>query len=225
MAASRSIDVAHAGGEPAGRVVGDVEGDRDGQRRGDQQRDDRGEQRAEEQRARCRPPRPSPPGMSSAGAVSAGHASMIRKAATPARTSRIRMPGAGGAAGEDAVARRRRGLRPGRARVVRWWWSPLAPSGRAGLCVACAGRPTSARRPGTSGGRPGPRSRPADQPAAVIASTTVCACVAQGVGDRRAAGGVGRGLLALLADHVGLERLDRVGLRLVVVLRRSRCGS
>src|SRR4051812_13368181 len=107
--------------------------------------------------------------------------------------------------------------------VVRWWWSPIAPSVSAGNVHGVP----------VVGGRSecGATARDVDETprAAAPARCRPSAVRLDAVddllrrvpcirGDRRAAGGVGRGLLALLADHVGLERLERGGLGLVVVL-------
>ena len=81
--------------------------------------------------------------------------------------------------------------------------------GSCGECGRRAGRSAPTARDVERTPRAARAARPVGQPAAVIASTTFCAVGPCVVGDRRAAGGLGRGLLALLADHVGLERLDQ----------------
>src|SRR3954464_10291547 len=167
--------------------------------------------------------------MSPAGAVIAGQASLIRKMATPARTSRISTPAPVVLPPKMRSPRRR--LSPGVA-------GGLGVSGGAlvrvtdrsvcsvrGLCTVCRpwmGCPDTARRPGAS-------SRTSRAPAWVSSGSSGrrdgVDDLLRGVpgvrGDRGAARGAGRGLLALLADDVVLERLHRVCLRLVVILHAA----
>ena len=174
--------VAERLGHPARGVVGDEQRDPDGQRGGD----DEGERR----------PRRSVPKMSGPTysrsvsrrgcrrRESAGTASTIRNTATPARTTRMRIPAP----------------RTGRRRC----WSPRLRTGaacgwRSGVCRrvmralgrAGRGRP---RRPDRGCGR-GRGSRPASMPVDGCGDLR-----AQLVGHRRRAGGLGGRLLALRAD-------------------------
>src|SRR4051812_43947400 len=163
--------------------------------------------------------------MSSDDAVRAGIASLMRKAATPARTSRMKMP--------EPLAAPEKMRSPGR-RATR-----CCDGGSVGAFVAVTvapgnrwrvrgvrrapGAPGAPRRPPGGGG--GRRGAPGGAPARRRELGSAggdgvdggLALLADGVRDRRVAGVVGGGLLAVLADHVRHEGLDVVGRLLVVV--------
>src|SRR3954468_10102368 len=164
--------------------------------------------------------------MSPAGAVIAGQASLIRKIATPARTSRISTPAPVVLPAKTRSPTRRLG--PGDA-------GGLGVSGGAlvrvtdrsvcsvlGLCTVCLGwmaGSDTARRPGASGWTSRAAAPAWSRSSGRLDGVDDLLRGVPGVRrDRRTAGSLGRGLLALFADDVVLERLDRVGLRLVVVL-------
>src|SRR4051795_6462469 len=91
--------------------------------------------------------------MSPAGAVTAGHASLIRKIATPASTSRISTPAPVVLPANTRSPTRRLGRGgPGGALVMVTDRSVRSVR----ECVHGAGVSRGARRPGTSRGRPGP---------------------------------------------------------------------
>ena len=84
-------------------------------------------------------------------------------------------------------------------------------SSRDGLGVRARRRVTvGRRRAAADGGPPDPRRSGRISLPAVIASIAACASVRSVLGDRRRAGGLGGGLLALLAGDVGQEGLDEV---------------
>src|SRR3954454_15923877 len=139
-----------------------------------------------------------PPGRSAASAVIAGIDWAIRNVATPARTSRMRIPAPVALPEKMRSPIRRTGRRGGACEVV----VTPAPGGSARSVREGAGLPP------VSGSRSLGRDR----------VDRLLAVAARGVRDRRGAGLVGRGLLAVLADHVAHERLDQVGLGRVVVL-------
>src|SRR3954470_3639358 len=134
----------------------------------------------------------SPLGRSAESAVRAGIDWATRKVATPARTTRIPIPAPVALPEKSRSPIRRTGRRPGAFEVV------VTPAPRArDDWLPPVRRSGSLRRDRVD---------------------RLLALLAQGVGDRRGAGLVGRGLLAGLADHVALERLDQRGRVGVVVL-------
>src|SRR5919112_972393 len=158
--------------------------------------------------------------MSSAGAVSAGTASTTRNAATPARMTRMRMPAPLGVPAKTRSPGRRtdRPVPAGDGGVVLVlltaapWCVGRCPGE---VCLGCRGE----RGPPTARGavrHPGPLpvivwSAGGDR---VHSSLRL---LAERVGDGGGTGGLGRGLLTLLADHVPHEVLDQTGLLLVVI--------
>src|SRR5690349_18454741 len=149
--------------------------------------------------------------MSFGSAVIAGHASTIRKTATPARTTRIN-----------------------RAALVAVPAKILSPTRRVGVRTAIASRVsnsaalkrspfrglTGQQGPGSAWALPGPQSH-ASRGASAPRSDRVDGgldLLAQLVADRRRARVLGRGVLALRADDVLVERLDQLALVRRVVL-------
>src|SRR3954449_7793021 len=151
-----------------------------------------------------------PPGRSEASAVIAGIDWAIRNVATPARTSRMRIPAPVALPEKRRSPIRRTVRRGGACEVV----VTPAPGGSARSVREGAARwkgrgvVDAPGLPPVSGSRSLGRDR----------VDRLLAVAARGVRDRRGAGLVGRGLLAVLADHVAHERLDQVGLGRVVVL-------
>ena len=138
-----------------------------------------------------------------------GTASAIRKTATPARTTRMRTPAP-------------------RARLTK----TRSPTCWTGLAAGAAGRGVGRTGHGGSLGRrsgPGPaaatRSRPGGRPGwtaqapAVMPVTAGVICVRSSSRQRRGAGRLRRGLLAVRAGGVGEEALHQVRLGRVGVLR------
>src|SRR4051794_5657629 len=154
----------------------------------------------------------SPLGRSAESAVRAGIDWTTRKVATPARTTRIRIPAPVALPENRRSPIRRTVRRAGACEVV----VTPAPRARDG---GFEGSPPGPGRPDGPGrrGRPGP---PVSRSESLRRDRVdrLLALLAQGVRDRRGAGLVGRGLLAVRADHVALEGLDQLGGVGVVVL-------
>src|SRR4051794_35072288 len=126
-----------------------------------------------------------PLGRSAESAVRAGIDWATRKVATPARATRIPIPAPVALPEKSRSPIRRTDRRPGAFEVV----VTSAPRARDDWLPPV-------RRSGSRG-----RDR----------VDRLLALLAQGVGDRRGAGLVGRGLLAGLTDHVAHERLHQLG--------------
>src|SRR4051812_26951246 len=147
--------------------------------------------------------------MSPAGATIAGQASLIRKIATPARTSRISTPAPVVVPAKSRSPGRRlgrgasgcRGVSGGAVVVVTDGSVCSVRASRSGS--VCRGAPDGPgrRRDVPGGGAAGCRS----SAGRLDRVDDLLRCVPRVRGDRRAARGVGRGLLAVLADHVVLE--------------------
>src|SRR4051812_36489269 len=156
--------------------------------------------------------------MSLAGAVIAGQASLIRKIATPASTSRISAPAPVVLPAKMRSPTRRLGRGGcGGALVMVTDRSVCSVLGLCTVCLVWMVGPDTARRPGASGGTSRAAAPAGGRSSGRLDGVDDLLGCGPGVGgDRRTAGSLGRGLLALVADDVVLERLDRVGLRLVV---------
>src|SRR5215218_3785315 len=107
--------------------------------------------------------RPSPPGRSFAGALIAGHASTTRKTATPARTTRIRLPASTAAPEKTRSPGRWYSRCRGGRTAVPLLLTDILPAravvSGGSLCRAGAGR---AAGPGAVGCRPGQALRASD---------------------------------------------------------------
>src|SRR5690242_5765273 len=143
--------------------------------------------------------------MSFGSAVIAGHASTTRKTATPARTTRIRSAALVAVPAKIRSPTRRVGVRTAIASRVsnsaalkgspfRGWTGQQGPG---------SARALPGPRAGASGGASAPRSDRVDSGLDLLP---------QLVADRRRAGVLGRGVLALRADDVLVEGVDQLAL-------------
>src|SRR4051794_5479597 len=140
----------------------------------------------------------------------------MRKTATPASTSRIRIPAPVALPAKRRSPTRRVGrggsggaLGGGTDRSV---CSVLGGCGRLGVGQVVPARHSGPESPGK--GRLGPPHRRGSRPSAGRRDGVDrgLRLSAQVVRDGGAARGLGGGGLTVLADHVGLERLQRIGL-------------
>src|SRR4051812_13918612 len=156
--------------------------------------------------------RPLPPEMSFGSAVMAGIASTTRKTATPARTARMSRAAPVAVPAKTLSPTRRVGVR-------------TAIASRVSNSAALKGSPfrglTGWHGPGSARALPGPESDASARGSAPRSDRVDGGLdlLAQLVADRRRAGVLGRGVLALRADDVAVERLDQLALVGRVVLR------